>query len=192
MRKLLGFKINSADARISILGFTDILRSKDHGYANTGEENNSLGLQDNTAQPEPMAQVDTSTTSATALDNVGSMAPNSHIDMVATTAGRHQDIPSASLLFQTTEPLDFASDQYGHDQQAPMPNPNAQSQASGELSQYEVEQQSKMYDVWPPFFHPTMLDVLPDGEMLSVPQVDVSSIDFDYLDSENWFMPTAS
>ncbi len=35
-----------------------------------------------------------------------------------------------------------------------------------------------------------MLDVLPDSEMLNLPQVDMDSIDLDYFDPQNWFMST--
>lgn len=187
---MLAFKINSVDARISILGFTDILRSKDHGYANPGEENNDLGLEDKDTTTVPRVS---DAAFFTNCDNGNDLMPNAHIDMTVgsmTTDRQDTDLQLDSIPLQNAESVHVASNQSRHDHQAHIGVPP--SHLSNETSQYDAEQQSQLYDVWPPFFHPTMLDVLPDGEMLSLPQVDMGSIDLECFDLENWFMPTTS
>ncbi|RVX67076.1 hypothetical protein B0A52_08319 [Exophiala mesophila] len=181
IRKLIGFKINAVDARKSILGFTDILRSRDHGYVNSGEENN-----DPTIQDQPDEDVQQQIPDNTPIDHE---APNTDVTRVRDMDGRERNLSLDSILLHSAESMPpLNSNECGPDHQ-----PQAQAPPSSYTDQPSLsgmEQQS--YDVWPPFFHPTMLDVLPDSEMLNLPQVDLSSVDLDYLEPENWFLSTNS
>lgn len=174
VKKLVSFKIDAAKARISILGFTEILRSKDHGYANPGEENNDLGIQDQTHQTVPQ------TPKATLTNHDNGM----NIDR------QEMNSTPSSVPLESTEPLHLSSNRNGHDQQAVRYVPS--STLYNESSQSGFGQQS--YDVWPPFFYPTMLDVPPDSEMLNLSEIDMGSTDLDYFDFEqaNWFAFTNS
>lgn len=182
IKKLVGFKIHAADARISILGFTEILRSKDHGYANPGEENNDLGIQDqnnHTVPHTPEAEL-------AEQESHNEPAPNTDANETMNIGRRQTNLPLGPTLLQPAEPLHLTSNQPDRDHQTQ--TPVLPSEFSNELNQSTMEQQS--YDVWPPFFYPTIADVLPDSEMLNLPQVDMGSIDMDYFEPENWFMST--
>ncbi|KAJ9608506.1 hypothetical protein H2200_007494 [Cladophialophora chaetospira] len=185
INKLVGFKINAADARTSILGFTEILRSKDHGYVNPGEENNDLGIREENSQSIPRPSEVALTDQGTANE----LPRNTNTDMTdAMEIGRRQTntMSLGSVLLQPAEPLDLPSGQIDYDHQTQLQVPP--SDFSNEPSQPGFEQQP--YDVWPPFFHPTMLDLLPDLEMRNLPQVDMGSTDLDFFGPENWFMST--
>lgn len=184
VRNLIGFKINAVDARMSILGFTEILRSKDHGYVNSGEENNDLTIQD---QIDENVQQQIPENAPIDYENGNEVGPNTDTTEATDMDRRERDLSSlSSVLLHPAESLHLISNQC---------DPNHQSQTHAPPSSFTnepslsgIEQQP--YDVWPPFFHPTMLDVLPDSEMLNLPQVDLSSIDLDYFEPENWFLST--
>lgn len=183
-RKLIGFKINAVDARMSILGFTEILRSKDHGYVNSGEENNDLAIQD---QTDENVQQEIPGNASIDYENGNEVGPNTDPTEVTDMDGRDRNLSSlGSVLLHPAESLHLTSNQCDPDHQSQSHAPP--SSFTNEPSLSGIEQQP--YDVWPPFFHPTMLDVLPDSEMLNLPQVDLSSIDLDYFEPENWFLST--
>ena len=178
---MIDFKIDAADARISILGFTEILRPKDQGYANTGEENNDLGIQDSNNQAEPQALPLASTETGNGNEDL----LNANTDEAMRTSGRETSFPDGSMLLQNAEALHLTSGLNDYDLQT---QTNVSSDFANETSQSGIEQHA--YDVWPPFFHPTILDVLPDGEMLNLPQVNMDSLDLDFFEPEDWFMST--
>lgn len=176
---MTNFKINAANARVSILGFTEILRSKDQGYANPGEENNDLGIQYQNDEIVPPAPGDT----LTDYENSNEAAPNTEMNE---TIGIGRGSTSSSLAYvplQSAEPHNLTSYQ-GDNHHQPQTNvPN--SDFSNGISQSGVENQS--LEVWPPFFHPTVMDILSDTEMLNLSQVDMGSLGLDYLEPDSWF-----
>ncbi len=113
IKKLVDFKINAADARTSILGFTEILRSKDHGYANPGEENDDLGIQDQTSQIVPQAPevalidhvnghevAPASNTDINEAMNIGQRETDSSLDQLTSDqSGRRQQTQTHILPF---------------------------------------------------------------------------------------------
>lgn len=136
-----------------------------------------------TSQPVPQAQEVTFTNH----EDVNDVTPNRAMNETMDIGRRETNLSSSSVLLQSAEPLHLTSDPGSHDHQTQtyVPPP---SDLSNEPSQSGIEQQS--YDVWPPFFHPTMQDILPDSEMLNLPQVNMRPIDLDYFELENWFMAT--
>ena len=193
--KLLDFKINAADARVSILGFTEILRSKEHGYTNPGEESNDLGIQDGSDSDSVPQVPDAALTNdhenennEGVLDADTHAAANSAISR--TTNLPLGDSTSSHPMAVDSVRLPFSDQNGNHDYQTqPMAlPPPLEELANRPPIRLDIEQQPSYYDIWPPFFHPTMTDVLPDNNFLSSSQVDLGdSIDLDYFEPEHWF-----
>lgn len=112
--------------------------------------------------------------------------PNTDIDERMDVGRRETNLSLGTGLLQSPGAHDFTSGQSDHDRSTQTQIPA--SDLSNELNLSGNEPQS--YDVWPPFFHPTLLDTLPDSEMLNLPQVVMDPTDLDYFEPENWFMYT--
>ncbi|KAK5074574.1 hypothetical protein LTR70_010144 [Exophiala xenobiotica] len=180
--KLVGFKINATDARISILGFTEILRSKDQGYASPGEENNNLGIQEHATQ-NPSENMEVALTDRGTGNEI---APNPNINEAMDIGDRQTSFSMASADLHSAEPFPLTSNNDPHSYQTQPQVPS--SDLSSEPGPFGIEQQ--LYNLWPPFFHPTMLDVPLDSEIFNLPQGDMGSIDLHGFQPEDWFMST--
>jgi hypothetical protein len=191
--KLLDFQINAKDARISILGFTEILRSRDRGYARSGEESNNLEIPDEnsdtgnvvsqTLPPDPLVR------DARVADQ-GALIGDMHQTMAAGRISQESRPGLPSSMLRSAQSMrhvsNNSSDQQSFEVGTTLLAPADFLDGADTTSQSDLGHQP--YLVWQPFFHPNMLEDPGDAGMLdqSLP-VDSDSLDWYYGDPQNWF-----
>ena len=114
------------------------------------------------------------------------VAPNPNINEAMDIGDRQTSFSMASADLNSAEPLPLTSNNDPHSYQTQPQVPF--SDLSSEPGPFGIEQQ--LYNLWPPFFHPSMLDVPLDSEIFNLPQGDMDSIDLHEFQPEDWFMST--
>lgn len=188
IRRLVDFKVNASYARISILGFIDILRPKGDGFVNSGDESNDLGIQRATADDSwEMEQSALSShahdrrsgpTQVEQRDNGGpALPPTSEIGQ-----GRTQDFNAVMFptvnqgLGQYHAPEES---RYQHGQTEPL-------RPQGSLDYGQDVTERLTLDPYYPFFDQAMLDLFPNGEMPELSQLEADLVDLDYFEVQDW------
>lgn len=188
IKKLVGFKINAAYARISILGFTGILRSKGDGYLNPGEESNDLGIQDDSVQIPEQTQDHASNNHEESFNTTqvqgdsnrqSSNLPHAGIAALTRSRSPSSSLPASPLALQPAHTAQFTHQASQQEQQAFLDPSTSQ-----EVNQFSIDPQP--FDLCRPFFDPTMLDLFPSGEMPDLSQFDMSLRNLDYFQLNDW------
>lgn len=162
------------------MGFTEILRSKDHGYANSGEEDSDLGIQ--CQSNESVSQA----TDITLPNHEHHVTPLVDNTRPVTLAEEEINLLQGPTILQSAENFHLTSDQSDHSHRIQAQTPH--SEFCGDQNEFSLEQLS--YGIWPPFFYPTMSDLLPGNGMFDLPQIDMNPIDLDHFEPMNWFAST--
>jgi hypothetical protein len=191
--KLTSFRAIATHARSSILEFTGVLRSKQDGYVQPGEETIDLGIQEQAEPDHPQLRTQVSNLEEgrrTSLrqDIHSGFEMNASGSQFTQTRQKSQypdqvsgdqmhDVPLFNEGSQSQQPQDWLQD----------PRSRVEQHTSISLSNQQADAPTEGppdLDVFNLFFDPEMTSLLPDGELLDSSHYDTDWFNLEFLDMD--------
>ena len=191
IRKLVDVNVNASHAHASILGFIDILRSKESGFVDSGDEIQDLGIQPLTQECQlQMARSDS-------LDGTESQqtGPSRRQARENSPVAAYLDaIHPPSYMQEPNRDINHTSHPINPDERPNQRQKEPWHQQSQTDPEYERSIQALNPEVterltlnpYYPFFDQPMLDLFPNGEMPDLSQLDAELGSLDFFELDGW------
>jgi hypothetical protein len=192
--KLTSCKINATYARTSILEYTGILMSRGDGYVRPGEENNDLGIEDDSSEIQMQSRDQQESKSAQNIfkdeilgNNANYTLPDSALLQSCRNDAMETTYPCYSLTLPSS-PSEDAQQQQERDEQYQLRQEQQMETMSPSVPQPTVipAMDAQPLDVFYPFFDPQMIGLFPNGEMPDLSPFETNTSGLNYFEIEGW------